>query len=202
MRDIFCLKYDYWYQFHYCMDSDQEKHLISGKKWIIGRFKEPYFRNFNPYANPPSRNIAHSFSCQTHFLRKDICTQKVSVAIPSVLWYMCVLQGGELMETKLLKELYDCFYTLPKYLAEQQEVVECHQALIKVLKKPERRLVLRIIDAKDHIIADTSIDSFISGFRLAWRLSTELNNYENERSASPQVGRPDARFNSEEVEAN
>lgn len=106
------------------------------------------------------------------------------------------------METKLLKELYDCFYTLPKYLAEQQEVVECHQALIKVLKKPERRLVLRIIDAKDHIIADTSIDSFISGFRLAWRLSTELNNYENERSASPQFGRPDARFNSEEVEAN
>lgn len=105
------------------------------------------------------------------------------------------------MENKLLKELYDHFCPLPKYLAEQQEIEVCHQALIKVLKTPERRLVLRIIDAKDHIIADTSIDSFISGFRLAWRLSTELNNYENERSASPQVGRPDAHFNSEEEEA-
>lgn len=113
---------------------------------------------------------------------------------------MCVLQGGEFMETKLLKELYDCFYTLPKYLAEQQEIEECHHKLIKVLKPPERRLVLRIIDAKDHIIADISIDSFIFGFRLAWRLSTELNHCENERSVSPQVGRPDARFNSEEEE--
>ena len=30
----------------------------------------------------------------------------------------------------------------------------------------------------------TSIDSFISGFELAWRLSAELNQYEKERSAS------------------
>lgn len=104
------------------------------------------------------------------------------------------------MENKLLKELYDHFYPLPKYLAAQQEIGACHQELIKVLKTPERRLVLRIIDAKDHIIADTSIDSFIFGFRLAWRLSAELNNYGNERSVSPQVGRPDARFNSEEEE--
>ena len=67
---------------------------------------------------------------------------------------------------ELLKDLYDCFYT-----------------------PPERRLVLRIIDAKDHIIEDTSIDSFISGFRLAWKLSAELNHYENERPVSCQAGR-------------
>ena len=88
---------------------------------------------------------------------------------------------------KLLKSLYDCFYTPPELSAERQEVEECHQALIKALEKPERRLVLRIIDAKDHIIADTSIDSFISGFRLAWKLSTELNHYENERPISCQT---------------
>lgn len=41
-------------------------------------------------------------------------------------------------------------------------------------------------------------DSFIFGFRLAWRLSVELNNYENERMASPRVGGPGACFNSEE----
>ena len=104
------------------------------------------------------------------------------------------------MENKLLKDLYDCFYTPPTLSAERREVEECHQALIKALEKPERRLVLRIIDAKDHIIADTSIDSFISGFRLAWRLSAELNNYENERLASPRVGELDARFDSEKEE--
>lgn len=100
---------------------------------------------------------------------------------------MCVLQGGELMENKLLKELYDRFYTLPKHLSEQQEVEECHQALIKVMKKPERRLVLRIIDAQNHIIEDISIDSFISGFRLAWKLSAELNRYENEHPITCQT---------------
>ena len=88
------------------------------------------------------------------------------------------------MKNKLLKELYDCFYTPPELLAQKQEIEECHQALIGVLEKPERRLVLQIIDAKDRIVEDTSIDSFISGFELAWRLSAELNQYEKERSIS------------------
>ncbi len=54
-------------------------------------------------------------------------------------------------------------------------------ALIAALEKPERRLVLQIIDAKDQIAEDRSIDSFIAGFRLAWRLSNELNMYEKTR---------------------
>ena len=50
--------------------------------------------------------------------------------------------------------------------------------LSEVLGKPERRLVLQIIDAKDRIAEDTSIDSFIAGFELAWKLSMELNYYD------------------------
>ena len=85
---------------------------------------------------------------------------------------------------KLLKDLYDCFYIPPELSAQKQEVEECHQALVDVLENPERRLVLQIIDAKDRIVEDTSIDSFISGFELAWRISAELNQYEKERSFS------------------
>lgn len=85
---------------------------------------------------------------------------------------------------KLLKDLYDCFYIPPELSEQKQEIEECHQALINALDKPERRLVLQIIDAKDRIAEDTSIDSFISGFALAWQLSTELNQYEKERSFS------------------
>ena len=79
------------------------------------------------------------------------------------------------MKYKLLKDLYDCFYTPPELLAQKREIEECHQTLSEVLGKPERRLVLRIIDAKE---------SFIAGFELAWKLSVELNHYENERSVS------------------
>lgn len=75
------------------------------------------------------------------------------------------------MKYKLIKELYDCFYTPPELSAPRQEIAECHKTLIEVLEKPERRLVLQIIDAKDRIAEDTSTDSFISGFELAWQLS-------------------------------
>ena len=44
---------------------------------------------------------------------------------------------------KLLKDIYDCFYTPPEFSEQKQEVEECHQALIKALEMPERRLVLR-----------------------------------------------------------
>ena len=79
---------------------------------------------------------------------------------------------------ELLQELYDNFYTPPEPTALRQEIESCHQALIERLEKPERRLVLQIIDCKDHIAEDLSIDSFICGFRLAWQLSNELNQYE------------------------
>ena len=105
------------------------------------------------------------------------------------------------MEYKLLKDLYDCFYTPPELPAQKREIEECHQTLSEVLGKPERRLVLRIIDAKDRIAEDTSIDSFIAGFGLAWKLSIELNHYENERSVSCQMAMGSgARFASKEEE--
>ena len=88
------------------------------------------------------------------------------------------------MKYKLLKNLYDCFYTPPELPAQKQEIEECHQALSEALEKPERRLMLQIIDAKDRIAEDTSIDSVIAGFELAWKLSAEMNHYENEHSVS------------------
>ena len=63
---------------------------------------------------------------------------------------------------------------------------ECHKALIEALAKPERKLVLRIID------------SFIAGFELAWRLSIELRNDESERPFSCRTRRMSARCASEE----
>lgn len=126
---------------------------------------------------------------------------KVSVAVSVELWYMFVLQGGERMKYKLLKNLYDCFYTPPELSAQKQEIEECHRALSEALGKPERRLVPRIIDAKDRIAEDTSIDSFITGFELEWKLSMELNYYENERSVSCRTAMElRARFTSKEEE--
>ena len=99
------------------------------------------------------------------------------------------------MKYELLKALYDCFYTPPELAATKREIEECHRTLIEALGKPKRRLVLKIIDAKDRIAEDTSLDSFISGFELAWQLSAELNHYENERPVLCQTAeKSGARF--------
>ena len=75
---------------------------------------------------------------------------------------------------ELLKALYDNFYEPLPETELKKEIEDCHQQLIAALEKPERRLVLQIIDNKDQIAENRSIDSFIAGFRLAWRLENEL----------------------------
>ena len=79
---------------------------------------------------------------------------------------------------EMLKALYDSFYEKLSATQLKAEIEQCHKELIEKLDKPERKLVLQIIDCKDQITEDLSIDSFIAGFRLAWKLSQELNIYE------------------------
>ena len=79
---------------------------------------------------------------------------------------------------ELLKALYDHFYEPLPEAELKKEIEDCHQKLIEALDKPERRLVLQIIDDKDQIAENRSIDSFIDGFHLAWQLEKELYEYE------------------------
>lgn len=83
-----------------------------------------------------------------------------------------------------LKALYDSFYEKLPATQLKTEIERCHQELIEKLDKPERRLVLQIIDCKDQIAEGLSIDSFIAGFHLAWKLGHELNIYEQEHPVS------------------
>lgn len=85
-----------------------------------------------------------------------------------------------------LKLLCDRFYTaLPMSEAEQQ-IETCHQQPIKRLEKPERKLLLRIMDAQSLIAEERSVDSFLCGFQLAWELAYELNHFDMDRHLSPE----------------
>ena len=84
-----------------------------------------------------------------------------------------------------LKLLYDRFYT-PLPLTEYElEVETCHHQLIERLEKPERKLVLRIMDNQSLIAEGRSMDSFYCGFKLAWELAYELNHFETDRHPFP-----------------
>ena len=84
---------------------------------------------------------------------------------------------------KTLTALYDSFYTPPQAADTREEIQTIHKQLILKLDKPERRQVLRLIDAKDRLAEEMSIDSFVCGFQLAWQLANELSSY-------PDSGRP------------
>ena len=84
----------------------------------------------------------------------------------------------------ILKQLYDRFYTPLPMTEAEQEIEDCHKQLIERLEKPERKLVLRIIDTQNHIIEERSLDSFLCGFELAWELVNELNHYQENRHLS------------------
>ena len=91
-----------------------------------------------------------------------------------------------------LKLLYDRFYTPLRIAEANQEVETCHRQLIERLDKPERKLVLRIIDAQNLMIEERSLDSFLCGFRLAWEMANELNHYMEERPEPEDDLDPDA----------
>ena len=84
-----------------------------------------------------------------------------------------------------LKLLYDRFYIPLPMVEFEQEVETCHRQLIERLDKPERKLVLQIIDAQNLMIEQRSVDSFLCGFKLAWELAYELNHFEMDRHPSP-----------------
>ena len=93
-----------------------------------------------------------------------------------------------------LKSLYDRFYTPLPLVEYEQEIEACHHQLIERLEKPERKLVLRIIDTQNLIAEERSIDSFLCGFKLAWELSNELNHYESGHPSRYDKTEMDVRF--------
>ena len=86
---------------------------------------------------------------------------------------------------ELLIALYDSFYTPPEFEEQKRIVDTCHKELIKRLAKPERRLVLQIIDTQGEIAEKLSLDSFLCGFKLAWQLTNELSHVSDGRSFRP-----------------
>ena len=91
------------------------------------------------------------------------------------------------MSDKILKELYDCFYTEPDMSDQRKIVEENHRTLSETLEKQQLRQVLNIIDAKDRMCEALSIDSFIVGFELAWQISIELSQQKTQRTALRKI---------------
>lgn len=93
----------------------------------------------------------------------------------------------------ILDELYDRYSNYAPDEDIQQEINESHQQLIRSLEKPERKLVLRVIDGKDFLAGARARENFECGFWLAWRLLSQLHTYDSGRSLGETL-RADGRF--------
>ena len=82
----------------------------------------------------------------------------------------------------ILDELFDRYNRFVPNAKFLQEVENAHQQLRQSLEKPERILVLSLIDNKDLIAAARARESFACGFWLAWRMFSQLHNYDSGRS--------------------
>lgn len=77
------------------------------------------------------------------------------------------------MKSELRKAMYDCFYIPLELQAAKQEIEKCHQTLIEALDKPERRLVLQIIDQR--IVSWRTPPSTALSLDSSWRGSSPWN---------------------------
>ncbi|ACV64142.1 hypothetical protein Dtox_3418 [Desulfofarcimen acetoxidans DSM 771] len=91
----------------------------------------------------------------------------------------------------ILDELYQRFYHPSPQTDLQREIEDAHRQLIERLEKPERKLVLRIIDTKDMITGSEAQESFNCDFWLAWRLFTQLHNYNSGRLVEENLSEDD-----------
>ena len=73
-----------------------------------------------------------------------------------------------------LKLLYDRLYIALPMAEAEQEIETCHRQLIERLEKPERKLVLRIMDAQGLIAEERSVDSFLVVSRIFRKLVCRL----------------------------
>ena len=66
------------------------------------------------------------------------------------------------------------FFREPECADVWEEIEALRQELRETLQKPERRKLLRLVDAQNLLREETSLASFMAGFKLAWGLAQEL----------------------------
>lgn len=81
-----------------------------------------------------------------------------------------------------LKDLHRKFYTRAVMPELKYDYDDAFRQLMSRLSKPERKLVLKVVDTKGLMMERAELDSVACGLQLALGLTTELQHYEEERS--------------------
>ena len=70
--------------------------------------------------------------------------------------------------------LHQRFYREPDFSELEEEIEQTRQEVRDCLDKLQRRRLMQLVDAQNLLREETSLASFIAGFKLAWGIAREL----------------------------
>lgn len=73
-----------------------------------------------------------------------------------------------------LQALHQRFFCEPELSALNNDIEAARQKLVEHLDKPQRILLLRLLDAESRLKNEVSLESFAAGFKLAAGIAKEL----------------------------
>lgn len=73
-----------------------------------------------------------------------------------------------------MKALHQQFYREPDFTEMEDEIEHTRQEVRDCLDKMQRRTLMRLVDTQNLLREETSLASFIAGFKLAWGMTREL----------------------------
>ena len=73
-----------------------------------------------------------------------------------------------------MRALHQQFYREPDFSGLEEDIESTRQEVRDCLDKLQRRKLMHLVDTQNLLKAETSLASFIAGFKLAWGLSKEL----------------------------
>ena len=70
--------------------------------------------------------------------------------------------------------LYKWFFQVPDFTELEEEIEQTRQEVRDCLDKMQRRRLMHLVDSQNLLKEEISLASFTAGFKLAWRLSKEM----------------------------
>ena len=73
-----------------------------------------------------------------------------------------------------MRTLHQRFYREPDFRELEEDIENTRQEVRDCLDKLQRRRLMHMVDTQNLLREETSLASFMAGFKLAWGLSKEL----------------------------
>lgn len=70
--------------------------------------------------------------------------------------------------------LHQRFFREPNFSELEEEIEQTRQEVRYCLNKMQRRKLMQLVDAQNLLREETSLASFVAGFKLAWGIAKEL----------------------------